>query len=173
MDFLAEGSSLSLWLVQYGAFALFGLLALGIFALPVPEESLMVAAGLLMSNGNVAIGSTFLAALLGSICGISMSYLVGRTAGHYVVTKYGRWVGLTERRMKKAHRWFEQFGTWALLVGYFIPGVRHFTGLCAGSTDLEPSRFILFAWSGALLWVSTFLSVGYFFGDCCIALLNG
>lgn len=169
MEFLAEDSTLSLWLVQYGSFALFALLAVGILALPVPEESLMVAAGLLMSNGNLNVWPTFFAAFAGSACGISMSYFVGRTAGHFFLVKYGRWVGFTEKRITKAHEWFEKFGTWALMIGYFIPGVRHFTGFCAGTTDLKFSRFLIFAFVGAFLWVSTFLTLGYYFGDCCIA----
>ena len=172
MEFLAEDTAFTAWLLHYGSFALFGLLALGIIAFPVPEESLMIAAGFLMSNGNLPVGSTVLASLGGSICGITISYIIGRTAGHYAVTKYGKWIGLSTQKLKKAHEWFEKFGTWALFVGYFIPGVRHFTGFCAGTTDLEISRFTLFAYFGALVWVSTFLSIGYFFGDYCIALLK-
>ena len=169
MELLSENSTLSLWLLHYGSFALFGLLAVGIIAVPVPEETLMVLAGVLMSQGNLSVVATPLAAFLGSVCGISVSYWLGRTAGHNFLHRYGKWVGLTEKRLKKAHNWFERFGTWTLLIGYFIPGLRHFTGFSAGSTDLELNRFALFAYSGALLWVSTFLSVGYFFGDYWVA----
>lgn len=171
MEFLSEGHALSTWLLEYGSFALFALLAAGIIAVPVPEESLMIVAGILMGQGNLSIGSTIISSLSGSICGITVSYLIGRTAGHYLILKYGKWVGFTEKKLKKAHEWFERFGTWALLFGYFIPGVRHLTGLCAGMTDLEPPRFALFAYVGALLWVSTFLSIGYFFGEYCISFI--
>lgn len=172
MELLSENSSLSLWLLQYGSFALFGLLAVGILALPVPEETLMVLAGALMSHGNLSITTTVLSAFLGSVCGISMSYFIGRTAGHYFLHKIGPWIGLTEKRLQKAHEWFERFGTWTLMIGYFIPGLRHFTGFSAGTTDLEFNRFALFAYTGAFLWVSVFLSFGYFFGDYCMAFLS-
>jgi membrane protein DedA with SNARE-associated domain len=172
MELLAENSTLSLWLMQYGCFAIFGLLVVGIIAFPVPEETLMVLAGILMSQGNLSIPSTLLAAFLGSICGISISYSIGRTAGHYVIHTFGKWIGLTEKRLQKAHAWTERFGTWTLFIGYFIPGLRHFTGFLAGTTDLEFNRFARFAYSGALLWILTFLSVGYFFGDYCVAFLS-
>jgi len=171
MELLAENSTFSLWLLHYGSFALFGLLAVGIIAMPIPEETLMVLAGLLMSQGKLSLTATPFAALFGSICGMTVSYVLGRTAGHFCIHRLGSWVGLTEKRLQKVHDWFERIGTWTLVIGYFIPGLRHFTGFSAGTTDLEYNRFALFAYSGALLWVSTFLSVGYFFGDRCVAYL--
>lgn len=163
MDFLPESDSMSTWLIHYGSFTLFILLTLGIIALPVPEETLMVIAGTLMSNGTLGIFPTIAAAVAGSLCGITISYLIGRTLGSYFLTQYGAWLGLTEERFQRAHTWFERYGKWTLVFGYFIPGVRHFTGLSAGITNLKFRQFALFAYSGAILWDSVFLSIGYFF----------
>lgn len=172
MDFLPDTDTLSAWLIHYGSFALFGLLVLGILALPIPEESLMILAGILMYNEKLHIGSTVISAYAGSICGITVSYLLGRTAGHFVITKYGSWLGLTPERIETMHQWFERYGKWMLFFGYFIPGVRHFTGFTAGTSELEYRKFALFAYSGAVVWVSTFLSIGYFFGGYWEAVLK-
>ncbi|MBX9923336.1 MAG: DedA family protein, partial [Rhabdochlamydiaceae bacterium] len=172
MDFLPGIETFSLWLMQYGSFVLFILLTVGIIALPVPEETLMVIAGILMHKGKLAIPSTVLAAFLGSLCGITVSYWLGRTAGQYLITKYGSWVGLTEKRFEKAHCWFEKFGKWALLIGYFIPGVRHLTGLSAGVSNFSYRQFAIYAYTGALIWVSSFLSIGYFFGKQWLSLYD-
>ena len=51
------------------------------------------------------------------------------------------------------------------MVGYFIPGVRHFTAIVAGTSKLEYREFALFAYGGAALWVSTFVFIGYHFGE--------
>lgn len=169
MDILAADSTFSIWLLQYGSFALFFLLALGIIAFPIPEETLMVLAGTLMFSGHLNIPQTIIAAFLGSATGITASYIIGRTLGIYFVTHYGKKVGITEEKLEKAHYWFERLGKWTLMVGYFIPGVRHFTGVCAGTTKLSFKHFALFAYSGAALWVATFLSLGYFFGDVCVS----
>jgi len=163
--YLPDIETLSLWLNQYGSIMLFILLALGIIALPVPEETLMVIAGIFMKQGDLNIHSTIIAAYLGSIVGITVSYLIGRTAGFYLLHKYGSWFGVTDDRLQKAHQWFEKYGKWTLTFGYFVPGVRHFTGVSAGVAKLEYHYFALFAYGGALLWVSTFLSIGYFFGN--------
>jgi membrane protein DedA with SNARE-associated domain len=156
---------MTLWLTNYGSITLFVLLALGIVAFPVPEETLMVFAGILMGSGKLGIPSTIIAAFAGSLCGITTSYVIGRTAGSYFTHRYGKWLGLTEAKLERAHYWFEHYGKWSLFVGYFIPGVRHFTGLIAGTTALDLRQFILFAYTGGIFWVSTFLSIGYFFGE--------
>lgn len=163
MDMLPE--MLNAWLLNYGSFALFALLALGIVALPVPEETLLVFTGLLIHKGTFNLVPTFFAAYFGSIVGITGSYLIGHTGGLYMIKKYGTYIGLSDEKMNKAHNWFEHYGKWVLFIGYFIPGVRHFTGIFAGVTDLEYRHFALYAYSGALFWVATFISIGYFFGN--------
>lgn len=172
MEVLLDNDLLSKWLLEYGSFALFFLLIVGIIILPVPEETLMVIAGALIRSGKLHMTHTMIAAYAGSMCGITISYLMGRTAGHYLIIKYGSFVGVTHERLDKIHAWFEKYGKWTLVFGYFIPGIRHFTGFTSGMTELEYNKFALFAYSGALLWVSTFLSVGYFFGNYCCNLLE-
>jgi membrane protein DedA with SNARE-associated domain len=68
------------------------------------------------------------------------------------------------KSLERVHAWFERSGKWLLLVGYFIPGVRHLTAIVAGSSRLDVRAFALFAYAGALLWSLTFIAIGYFFG---------
>jgi len=172
MDCLITNETFAHLLLEYGSFVLFILLALGIIALPIPEETLLVFSGVLMAQGILNIPSTVLAAGAGSICGITISYFLGITGGSYLVHKYGSWVGITLKRLEQAKEWFNRFGKWSLFIGYFIPGVRHFTGFTAGTANVEYHHFALFAYSGAIVWISTFLSIGYFFGDFCFAILE-
>lgn len=164
MEFLPDIDTLTLWLTHYGPVSLFILLALGIIALPVPEETLLVTSGALMKNGQLDEISTVIAAICGSVLGITTSYLIGRSTSKFVIHRYGSWIGITEERLDQAHAWFEKYGKWSLFIGYFIPGVRHFTGLFAGITELQFSHFAFFAYLGAIVWVSLFLTVGYTVG---------
>jgi len=137
----------------------------GIVGLPVPDETLLTFTGYLVYKGTLPLPLAFAAALAGSGCGISISYILGRTFGLGLIHRYGRYVRITEAHVRKAHDWFRRMGRWGLTIGYFIPGVRHFTAYAAGMSALEPPQFALFAYSGAVLWVSTFLGLGYFLGD--------
>lgn len=153
------------WLLHYGYAGLFVLLVLGIVGLPIPDETLLAFCGYLISQGKFRAGFAFSAALAGSICGISLSYLIGRTAGHKAALRYGKYVHLTEERLDEVHRWFARLGEWLLAVGYFIPGVRHLTALVAGMSGLEYRKFAAFAYTGAAVWVATFLTIGYLVGE--------
>jgi membrane protein DedA with SNARE-associated domain len=161
MDLSFYGIDLTIWLMNYGSFALFFLLGMGIFGLPVPEETLLTLAGIFIRSGDLAFVPAILAAYLGTVCGITISYLLGRTAGHSLITKYGKWLHL---KSQDTPDWFMQFSKWTLLVGYLIPGLRHFTGLFAGTAAMHFKKFAQFAYSGALLWVLLYLSIGYFWG---------
>lgn len=152
-------------LLQYGSIALFVLLALGIVIFPIPEESLLIAAGFLIAKGKLLMIFTVPAAYLGSACGITASYAIGRTAGSFIVKKYGRWIGLTHKKTIRVEQWFQRFGVWTLFFGYFILGVRHITGYVAGTLRLQYSLFALFAYSGLIIWCTAFLLIGYWLGQ--------
>jgi membrane protein DedA with SNARE-associated domain len=152
------------WISSYGSIALFFLLALGILGLPFPDEPILVFAGWLVANGDLSLIPTLISAIFGSCCGISLSYLLGITAGRFLVKKYGYWIGLTHSRLQSARRWFERIGKWTLVIGYFVPLLRHLTGYTAGTSGLNYRTFALHAYTGALLWASTFFLLGYFFG---------
>ena len=51
------------------------------------------------------------------------------------------------------------------MFGYYVPAVRHFTALVAGISRLESSLFAIFAYLGALIWSTVFISIGYFLGE--------
>jgi membrane protein DedA with SNARE-associated domain len=160
VDIFFDHEMISLWLTQYGNIALFLLLVFGILALPVPEETLIVVSGILVAKGTFTLSSTLVAAYAGSICGISMSYLLGVTLGHYLINKYSH-IEWFSRGLKQAQGWFDRFGKWALLIGYFIPVVRQFTGFFSGMMNMPFKQFALFAYTGAFIWVSLFVSVGF------------
>lgn len=153
------------WLTHYGSLGLFLLLSLGIIGLPIPDETLLILAGVLSAKGHLNLYSAYTSALLGAICGITVSYLLGYYAGKEMLKRFGYLVGLTETRLEGIHSWFDHYGKWLLCLGYFIPGVRHFSGLVVGSVYLSYPQFALFAYIGALCWTICFFCIGYFFFD--------
>jgi membrane protein DedA with SNARE-associated domain len=158
-------TALLAWISHYGYFGIFSLLMLGIVGLPVPDETLLAAVGFLIAKGNLNIIPAISSAFFGSICGISISYLIGRTGGFYLIKKYGYWFRLSEEKLNRTQHWFHRAGKWSLILGYFLPGIRHLTALVAGASKLEFPSFALFAYLGGFIWTLSFISLGYFFTE--------
>jgi membrane protein DedA with SNARE-associated domain len=157
--------TIAVWVSHYGYAAIFTLLCLGIVGLPVPDEWLLTFAGFLVYKNHLQLWPALAAACLGSMCGITISYGLGRSLGLFLIHHYGRLFRISQDDLNRVHVWFDRFGTWTLLIGYFVPGVRHFTAVVAGTSKLRFSHFSIFAYSGALIWAGTFISLGYCFGD--------
>jgi membrane protein DedA with SNARE-associated domain len=150
---------------QYGPEGLFVLLMLGVVGLPIPDETLLVFCGFQIAQGRMSPLSTWLFAIAGSWCGISLSYTIGRKLGLGVVHRYGKRLHITEARLGRVQAWFDRVGHWALFIGYYIAGARHFTAMTAGISKLKFTHFMLYAWTGGVTWVTVFLMLGYFLGD--------
>jgi len=153
------------WIVRHGYGAIFLLLMLGIIGIPVPDETLLVFAGYLSSKGTLRLEPTVVTAFLGSACGISISYAIGRFLGLPALVKLGPLLHLRPEHVDQAHRWVKRWGKYSLLLAYFIPGYRHLAAFVVGASLLEPTVFARFAYTGALIWASCFVGLGYVAGE--------
>ena len=153
------------FLANYGYFALFGLLMLGIVGPLIPDETILIFAGIAVHNGQMHPVPAVLVATAGSLCGITMSYMLGRTGVVYALKRFPPLQRHIGSHLPEAQRWFERFGKWTLFFGYFIAGVRHFTALVAGTSGLRPEIFALYAYPGGCIWVACFVAMGYYLGE--------
>jgi membrane protein DedA with SNARE-associated domain len=153
------------WITRYGYAGIFFLLMLGIVGLPVPDETLLTFVGYLSFKGDLALLPSVAAAFLGSSIGISLSYGVGRVAGSQAVTRSALLLHLSVEHIEKGRAWVQRWGKYALIMAYFVPGVRHLVALLAGASNLPLRVFAPFAYCGALLWTTSFIAVGYGLGE--------
>jgi membrane protein DedA with SNARE-associated domain len=161
--FRMEQSMIQL-LQEYGYAGIFFYLILGIVGLPLPDEITMTFLGYLTSIGHLDLIYTYLSALSGAICGITISYGLGNRFGYPLLKKHGRKIFITRRRLRIAQMLFRKYGSWLLFIGYFIPGVRHITAYIAGISRLPFIRFAVYAYVGAIFWCAVFIGLGYIFG---------
>jgi len=160
------------WLHQYGYLGIFSLLALGIVGIPVPDEILLSTTGYLASRNELQLWAVYLSALLGCLTGITVSYGLGSILGWRLIGRYGPKIGLNAEHQQRLHAWCERFGRWALVFAYFVPGVRHWTALFAGAARMPYRTFALYAYSGAVVWTSTFIVCSFYFGKAWIRWLH-
>ena len=153
------------FLIKYSYLGIFAALGLGILGLPIPDETLMALAGFLVFKGTLSYPQAVMAAFTGTICGISIGYLLGRNFGYPFLEKYSAKMRINPEHLHKAEEWYSKYGKFALFIGYFIPGVRHLTAIFAGIAGMPYKVFALYAFPGGLLWTVTFVTMGYYLGE--------
>jgi len=152
-------------ITTYSYAGIFAALGLGILGLPVPDETLMAYAGFLVAQGKINFLYTVIFAFLGTSCGITMGYILGRTWGNPFIKRYSAKGYVNLKYIKNAENFYYKYGKYALFIGYFIPGVRHLTAIFAGASLMPYRIFASFAYAGGLLWTIIFVSLGYFLGE--------
>ena len=76
------------------------------------------------------------------------------------ILKYGTYMHVTSERLGKGQVWFRRYGPKALVIGYFVPGLRHLTVYLSGMSQMTYGSFLYRAAIGAITWVLTFISLG-------------
>lgn len=149
---------------QYGYIVLFIYLTLDLIALPLPGQTFMTYVGFLVYQGHLSLGISIIVGTLGAWVGMTITYFVGLKLGLPFLKKYGRYFKINAERLNKTSKWYGKHGNILLTIGYFIPGVRHFTGYFAGVAQIRFRTFVIFAYSGALIWTTVFIMLGKFLG---------
>ena len=156
--------NITAYIDQFGYIVLFISLMLEMIAFPLPGEVLMGYSGFLVYQGHLNWVLSIIIAGIGTSVGMTLSYWIGSKLGTPFFMKHGHRFHMGPERMEKTSRWFSKHGNKLLIIAYFIPGVRHITGYFSGITRKPFRTFALFAYSGAFLWVTVFISLGKILG---------
>ena len=131
---------------------------------PVPGDVLMLVLGVQAREGRVALWQAIAVVELGTVLGATFLFFLSRWAGRDLVYRYGRYIRLTPPRLERAERWIRRYGAVAVVVGRLLPGLRIVTAVACGVFGL-PARIFLPAMAlGALLYITAYTLLGYYFG---------
>ena len=156
---------LSRFFAAYGYWVIFFGVMLENAGLPVPGETVLLFAGFLAFHGHLRLSRAILTAIAGATIGDSLGYLVGYVGGTALVRKLrGRFL-LSARRYDRAQALVLKHGHWAVFVARFITGLRVLAGPFAGAFSMPYPRFLLFNFSGAVVWAITIGWAGFLFGS--------
>lgn len=170
LEFFSNLISLLLSLIsQLGYIGIFIGMAIESSFFPFPSEIILIPAGALIAQGKMFFLPVLLAGLLGSLLGALINYLLalflGRTAIDYLVKKYGKFIFITQKSIRKSDIYFKKHGEITTFIGRLIPGIRQLISLPAGFSKMKLSKFFLFTALGAGLWSIILILIGYFFGN--------
>lgn len=164
--------SLEPTLNQFGYLAVFGVVLIEDFGVPLPGETLLILGAVYAGTGRLNVFLVGLLGFLGALIGDNIGFAIGHFGGRPLIERFGRYVFLTPARIDAATRFFERRGAWIIVLARFIEGLRQANGIIAGTTGMHWARFLAFNALGAALWVAVWTTAGYFFGDNIDAIYN-
>ena len=151
---------------QYGYWTVGVALLLENAGIPVPgETTLLFASFLAYSEGKLHLPLIMLTGTIAATLGDNLGYLIGLRGGRPLLERYQRVLRLGPERLARGEKFFQQHGPPAIFFARFLFGMRIFAGPLAGTLRMQWRRFLLFNFLGALTWVVTVASLGYYFGS--------
>ncbi len=148
-----------------GYAGLFILMVLESMVMPIPSELVMPFAGFLIVDGKMDFLMVVLVASLASLTGSLLSYYIAYFGEKELIHRYGRFFLLNREHLEKTEKWFKKHGNITILIGRFIPIVRHLISLPAGFARMDVKKFISFTLIGATAWNTFLLFVGMRFRE--------
>ena len=176
LDFILHiNAHLDQLVIDYGSaiyFILFLIIFVetGLVVMPfLPGDSLLFAAGALCARPDSELSLPLLIALLilAAVLGDNLNYAIGRFAGSKVVNLKFRGKSLVKQAyIDQTHKFFEKYGTKAIIMARFVPIVRTFTPFVAGVGEMNyQKKFLPFDLAGGFLWITSMTLAGYFLGN--------
>ena len=157
--------SVAPFIEQYGYLAVALVLLVDNLGIPLPGEAVLATGAVFAGTGRLDVGLVAGVAFVAAVLGGNGGYAVGRYGGHPLVMRVGRRVGLTPARLARVERFFEQQGVKVVLVSRFVPLLRQFYGVVAGTSEMPWWRFFFANVAGAAIWIAFWTTVGYNAGD--------
>ena len=132
----------------------------------LPGDSFLFALGALTAVDDAYLSLPVLIVLLisAALCGDVTNYSIGRYLGPKVFQKdSGRL--LNRKYLDRTHVFYEKHGGKTIIIARFAPIIRTFAPFVAGVGAMRFRNFISFSVVGAVVWVTSFLSAGHYFGN--------
>jgi membrane protein DedA with SNARE-associated domain len=146
---------------QGGYLLVAALMAMESSIIPLPSEFVIPpAAHLAHSRGIMSVTGVIIAGTVGSWVGASVMYWASRLLGRPLLIRYGRYVLITEEKIRHAEAWSSHYGTMGVFVSRLLPVIRHLIGIPAGIVRLDFWRYSLATVAGSALWCSVLAWVG-------------
>lgn len=130
------------------------------FGIPIPSEVLVPLATALGLQGRFNLILVFTIAVIAQVLGALIGYYIGRYAGEPFLIKYGKYILISHRDLKRTQEAFEKHGTWFVMIGRCVPVIRGLIAYPAGIAEMPVARFVTFSALGSAIWTAILMGLG-------------
>ena len=165
------------WLISlvstWGYLAIFVTMAGESAGLPISSEIVVPLGGALAFTQKLGLGAPFVELILvvavsslANLTGSLIAFWLTRRYGERVVlSRAGKWMGLSKGHLRLANRFFDRWGLWAVFLGRLLPIVRTYISFPAGLSKIGYPKFIVVSLLGAIPWNAGLAYAGYLAGQ--------
>jgi len=168
------------WITEFmSEFGYFGVLLLimleNIFP-PIPSEVILTFGGFMTTYSVMTPIGVITAATIGSVVGAMVLYSIGLLVDvkrmEKIVDRWGGFLRLTRKDIRRADAWFDKYGPWTVLFCRLIPLIRSLISIPAGMSGMNFPLFVLLTTIGSLVWNIILVSLGVAVGDNWESIVN-
>jgi len=150
----------------YGYWAVFTVLALEAFGIPIPGEVMLIAAGTYAGTSHhLSVWIIWLVAFVGVELGSTFGYWLGVKGGYRLLRRYGRYIRMNEPEVKVGRYVFDRYGAVVVSAGRFVAVLRTYAAFLAGTNRMNAVKFQVFNIAGAVAWTGTWSLLSYHLGS--------
>jgi membrane protein DedA with SNARE-associated domain len=151
---------------HYGYAAVLVIVGLEAVGIPLPGETVLIAAALYAGDTHrLDIVVVILAAVIGGVIGDAGGFAIGYWGGYRLLVRYGRYIRLTEVRIKVARYLFLRYGGVVVFFGRFVAILRAYASFLAGTGRMNWARFLVFTSLGRIAWAGLWGTAAYLLGN--------
>lgn len=150
---------------EWGYVGIFLMMFLESSFFPFPSEVVMIPAGYLANKKEMSFMLAFFMGIFGSLAGAIFNYYLCYFFGRNLILKYGKYVGINDKKMHKFEDFFNKHGEISTFTCRLIPGIRQYISLPAGLAKMNIFKFSIYTTFGASIWVMILMILGYCVGE--------
>lgn len=152
--------------IQAGGYAgIAGLIVLNSSGIPIPSEVILPFSGYLAYLGRFNLVLVAAAGAVGCNIGSAIAYWIGAKGGRPLVERYGKWVLMNRHDLDLMTKFFEKYGSIAILAGRMMPLVQTYVAFPAGIGRMPRLRFHIYTTIGSFIWYFCLAWVGMKLGQ--------
>jgi len=141
----------------YGLLVVAGFIGLESMCIPLPGETALIVGSVIAGHTHeLNIFAVILTAAAASFVGRMIGYAFGARFGYWLLLRYGRYVWITEPRIKLGQYLFQRHGGKIIIIAQFLPVLRAVAGVVAGANRMPFQHFALASLVGISAWSIAF-----------------
>lgn len=161
------------WITEFigeqGYFAVLLLLLIENLFPPIPSEIILTFSGYATGFTTMTRAGVIIAATVGAVVGAMILYSIGLIVDvarlEKFVDRWGRWLRLSRKDLRRAEKWFEKYGPWTVFFCRLVPLVRSLISVPAGMAHMNFLQFITLTTIGSLIWNTILVTIGFKVGE--------